>query len=388
MKKSKSKFRIGVLHSVTGVTASTERLMLTALKFAVSEINAAGGIEGEELQIVHFDPGSDVVYYRFLADELISKHGVRLIFGAYRSSTRMAVKSVVEHKNGLLFYPTQYEGFEYSPNVIYGGAVANQNSSQMAEFIAETAGPRIAIIGSDYIWPRVASRTMAEQVCPDDQPPLTDFFVKLDAPRDEFDNYLREILKTSPDGIYCNLVGPSITHFYQAYRAMGLDPAKLPIFSLTTSETDISMMGFDAGEGHFTAAPYFQSLDNARNRQVLGDFYDWLGQRTPTNLVWEATYSQVHLAAKAMQACGTDDPHQVREALMGATFDAPQGRIKIDADNGHTYLWPRIGRINASGQFDVIRESVSAVKPDPYSPFVHEKTWVMREPALLSGSKN
>ena len=146
MKKSKSKFRIGVLHSETGVTASTERLMLAALKFAVSEVNAAGGIDGEELQIVHFDPGSDVVYYRYLADELISNHGVRLIFGAYRSSTRMAVKSVVEHKNGLLFYPTQYEGFEYSPNVIYGGAVANQNSSQMAEYIAETAGSRICLL--------------------------------------------------------------------------------------------------------------------------------------------------------------------------------------------------------------------------------------------------
>ncbi|MGH1355324.1 MAG: transporter substrate-binding domain-containing protein [Thalassovita sp.] len=382
MTKGKSKFRIGVLYSETGVTASTERLMLAALRFAVSEINAAGGIHGEELEMVHFDPGSDVVYYRFLAEELISKHGIHLIFGGYRSSTRMAVKSAVERMNGLLFYPTQYEGFEYSPNVIYGGAVANQNSAQMAEYILETTGARIAMVGSDYIWPRLASRTMAEQLCLKNDAPLTDIFAKLEAPRDEFDTILKEIIATSPDGIFCNLVGSSIVHFYQAYHAFGLNPEEMPIFSLTTSETDIAMMGHSAAEGHITAAPYFQSLNTPRNQRVVRDFQNWYGQKTPTNMVWEAAYSQVHLAANAMRLCGTDDPKPVREALMGAEFEAPQGLIKIDADTGHTHLWPRIGKINAEGQFDIIREAVSSVKPDPYSPFSSEKNWTMRGPAL------
>lgn len=97
-------------------------------------------------------------------------------------------------------------------------------------------------------------------------------------------------------------------------------------------------------------------------------------------MVWEAAYSQVHLAANAMRLCGSDDPSAVREALMGAEFPAPQGLIKIDEDTGHTHLWPRIGKVNAHGQFDVIREAVSSVKPDPYSPFVGEKNWSMRSP--------
>lgn len=385
MTKDKSKFRIGVLYSETGVTASTERLMLAGLKFAVSEINAAGGINGEELEIVHFDPGSNVVYYRFLAEELIFRHGVRLIFGGYRSSTRLAVKSVVERMNGLFFYPAQYEGFEYSPNVIYGGAVANQNSSQLAEYILETTGGKIAMVGSDYIWPRSAARTMAEQLCLEDNVPLTDIFVKLEAPRDELDKILAKILATSPDGIYCNLVGSSIVHFYQAYHAFGLDPEELPIFSLTTSETDIAMMGINAAEGHFTAAPYFQSLNTPRNQQVVRDFQTWYGEQTPTNMVWEAAYSQVHLAANAMRLCGSDDPKLVRAALMNAEFDAPQGLIRIDADTGHTYLWPRIGKVNATGQFHVVREAMSSVRPDPYSPFGNDDNGTMREPVFGSG---
>lgn len=64
----------------------------------------------------------------------------------------------------------------------------------------------------------------------------------------------------------------------------------------------------------------------------------------------------------------------------GRSSRAPQGLIKIDEDTGHTHLWPRIGKVNAHGQFDVIREAVSSVKPDPYSPFVGEKNWSMRSP--------
>ena len=53
---------------------------------------------------------------------------VSTIFGCYTSSSRKAVLPVVERLNGLLWYPTLYEGFEFSPNVIYTGAAPNQNS--------------------------------------------------------------------------------------------------------------------------------------------------------------------------------------------------------------------------------------------------------------------
>jgi branched-chain amino acid transport system substrate-binding protein len=53
---------------------------------------------------------------------------VRLIFGCYMSSSRKVTIPAVEAFRGILFYPTLYEGFEYSPNCIYMGAFPNQNS--------------------------------------------------------------------------------------------------------------------------------------------------------------------------------------------------------------------------------------------------------------------
>ena len=72
---------------------------------------------------------------RALAERLFLHDGIRLLFGCYMSSTRKAVLPVVESHRGLLFYPTLYEGFEYSRHCIYSGAAPNQNSLQLARFL-------------------------------------------------------------------------------------------------------------------------------------------------------------------------------------------------------------------------------------------------------------
>ena len=53
-------------------------------------------------------------------------------------------------------------------------------------------------------------------------------------------------------------------------------------------------------------------------------------------------------------------------ALKGAQFEAPQGRVAIDGDTQHTSLWPRIARVNARREFEIIYAARAAVRPVPY----------------------
>src|SRR5262249_18234914 len=129
---------------------------------AIEEINAAGGINGRELTPIVYDPGSESSKFARLADRLLTEDGVSTIFGCYTSSSRKAVLPVVERRNGLLWYPTLYEGFEYSPNVIYTGAAPNQNSVVLAQYLLNVYGRRFYLIGSDYIYPRETNRIMRE----------------------------------------------------------------------------------------------------------------------------------------------------------------------------------------------------------------------------------
>jgi len=60
------------------------------------------------------------------------------------------------------------------------------------------------------------------------------------------------------------------------------------------------------------------------------------------------------------------NPDVLKPVVLSSEYEAPQGLVSIDADNGHTSLWTRVGRVNAMGQFDVVRESMLPVRPDPY----------------------
>lgn len=40
--------------------------------------------------------------------------------------------------------------------------------------------------------------------------------------------------------------------------------------------------------------------------------------------------------------------------------------MKIDPDNSHTYLWPKIGEAQSNGQFKIIEQVKQWVEPQPY----------------------
>ena len=64
------------------------------------------------------------------ASKLVIQDRVPTVLGSYTSASRKAVLPVFEKRNNLYFYPTYYEGFECSKNVVYsGGAVPNQQLS-------------------------------------------------------------------------------------------------------------------------------------------------------------------------------------------------------------------------------------------------------------------
>jgi branched-chain amino acid transport system substrate-binding protein len=151
-------WRIGVLYSRTGVTAATESEHFFGTALAIEEVNAAGGVDGRLLDPVVYDPKSDPDEYRRLATRMLQEDDVTVIFGCSTSSSRKAVLPVIERNNALLWYCSIYEGFEYSPNVIYTGAVPNQNSMQLAAYLLRNHGRRFFLVGTDYVYPRESNR--------------------------------------------------------------------------------------------------------------------------------------------------------------------------------------------------------------------------------------
>jgi branched-chain amino acid transport system substrate-binding protein len=359
-------WRVGLLFSKTGITSVIEQTQLQASILAIEEINAAGGINGRELQAIHYDPGSSTAGFAQHAKRLMIDDGVTTIFGCYTSSSRKAVLPVVERLNGLLWYPTLYEGFEYSPNIIYTGAAPNQNSVALSQYLLKTYGNRFFLIGSDYIYPRESNRVIGELVRMAGGAVVGERYVGLRAQRRDFLPLMRECSQLQPSVIFSTVVGEATTHLYQAYADAGFDPRIMPIASLTTTEAEIGAMGPDVGCGHITAASYFEAVDSDVNRAFVRRYKKRFGSDQTTNMCVEAAYFQVHIFARALAMTNSIETDCLRPMVLGSAFDAPQGQITINPMCGHTDLWTRLGRANGDGKFDIFWQSRVPVGADPY----------------------
>ena len=85
--------------------------------------------------------------------------------GCWTSASRKAVLPVFEQYNGMLYYPTFYEGLEQSKNVIYTGQEATQQIIAGLDWVQKEKGAKtFYLLGSDYIWPRTSNKIARKHI--------------------------------------------------------------------------------------------------------------------------------------------------------------------------------------------------------------------------------
>lgn len=356
---------VGVLFSQTGATSVIEKTQLHATLLAIESANSLLASHGFEIKPFYMDPQSDPYLYSRMSEKLITEQGVSVIFGCYTSISRKSVVPVVEKHNRLLFYPTLYEGFEFSPNVIYTGACPNQNIIFLAEFMFAMFGKNCYLVGSDYVYPYESNRIMKDMVNGFGGKIMGEHYLSLEASHAEFRPLVEDIAACKPDFIFSTVVGSSTGALYETYAQAGLQPLTLPIASLTTSEAELASMQPYARADHFTAAPFFASI---LKQSALPQLLELANQThdVPVNQCWESAYFQVMLFAKALIEAKNSNTDSLLKVLRGMEVDAPQGRVRIDPDNNHCWVYSRIGKSRVDGDFEIVKESKRTVRPDPY----------------------
>ena len=359
-------YKVGLLFSRASLTAASETAQANATHLAIAEVNDSGGINGRRVTAIDGDPGADPNDYRDSALHLCDHHQVQVLFGTHMSSTRKVVLPVVESRRRLLFYPTLYEGFEYSPYCFYTGSAPNQNSLQLARYVLQTYGGRVLFVGGSYVYPYESNRIMRELFEQAGGEIVDEIYLPFHATGEDFDRVMQRVRETAPDAIYSTIVGSDIPSLHRAYRQAGFDPARTPIVSLATNEVDVQAMTDEEAEGHISAAPWFSTLQTPASQAFVSRYRARFGEGAAITAGAEAAYFQVHLFAQAARRAADDSVQALREALAGARFNAPQGTVQIDPQTQHTWLWPRIARLDDRRQFQLVLESAEAVPPSPY----------------------
>jgi len=378
--RAKPSIKIGVLHSLTGTMAISEAPLVDTVRLAVEEANAAGGVNGRQIEIIVADCRSDAAYCAQQAEKLITRDGVQALFGCWTSACRKAVKTVVEKHHHLLFYPLQHEGLEQSPDILYTGAAPNQQIIPMALWALQHKGKRFYLIGSDYIFPRTANLMVKDILLAQGGQLLGERYVPLGT--SDMTAVVKEIAAQHPDFVLNTLNGDSNLHFFRALRAAGLSAEQAPVFSTSVAEVGLAAIGADLTTGHYAAWNYFQSQDNTVNKAFVERFKQRFGRERVLDDPMETTYIGVKLWVNTVRSLDTTNLALVKTILAQQTLPAPEGIVAVDHETMHLWKTVLIGKARPDGQFDVVWKSPQPVRPAPF-PFYHSHTeWLAAQQAL------
>ena len=345
--------------------AISEQTVSNVLHMAADEINADGGILGKQIEYVQEDGATDWPTFAEKTEKLLTQDCVAAIFGGWTSSSRKAVKPVVEENNGLFFYPVQYEGLESSPNIYYTGATTNQQIIPAMDYLAAQGVKTLFLAGSDYVFPRTANAIIKLYAAELGIEIVGEEYVPLD--KDDWTTQVSKIVAADPDFVFNTINGSSNVGFIKAYYDAGLTPETTPIISVSIAEEEAPAMGHEV-TGNYASWNYFQSLETPNNPGFIERWQAYPDSSGVTSDPMEAAYISLYLYKALAEAAGSFDVDEINAAAAegGITVDAPEGVVTLDGENHHISKPGNIGRINADNQFDIVWSSDGFIDPDPY----------------------
>ncbi len=363
--------KVGILHSLSGTMAISEKSVVDAENLAIEEINNSGGVLGKKIEAVTEDGASNWDTFKEKATKLIDQDKVAVVFGCWTSASRKNVKPVFESKDHMLWYPVQYEGQECSQNIFYTGAAPNQQIEPSVDWLLKNKGKNFFLVGSDYVFPRTANTIIKAQLAASGGKVVGEDYLPLG--NNEVTPIITKIKQALPNGgiIYNTLNGDSNVAFFKQLQGAGLGPDKYPTMSVSIAEEEVKAIGKEYLKGHYAAWNYFMSVDTPANKKFVEAFKKKYGPDRVTNDPMEAAYIMVYLWKQAVEKAKTTDIKQVRVAALGQTFDAPEGKVTME-NNHHLSKVVRIGQIGDDGQFKIVYSSDKAVAPIPWNQFVKE----------------
>ncbi|WP_029030932.1 transporter substrate-binding protein [Salinarimonas rosea] len=348
--------RLGLIFSTSGSYAALGQSALAGALGAISALHRAGTIE---IEPVIRDPGGDIAGYESAASDLLDM-GVRHILGAITSWSRKEIIPVLERKDGLLWYPCPYEGFECNDHVVYLGAAPNHHVVPATDWIATQGMRRAYLVGSNYVWGWETLRLARERLQAAGIEVMGERYVPLGST--DHAHVVDEIRASGAECVCNSLIGPSNVSFLHDLSTRDLARRNWPghMVSFNQTEADLDALG-PAADGLLSAGSFFE--EDAGPALVQAAAAHAPNGRASAFLA--NAYAAVEILAAAALRAGTDAPRAVFAAASRAPSTTAVGEIRIDPVMRHAALAPRLA-LAEGGRFRVIERAPAAIPADPY----------------------
>ncbi len=306
--------KIGLLDAFTGDLSDFGVAHENSARLAVEEINAAGGVLGEPIELVTGDSATDPSQGVSEAVRLINVEGVHAIIGALASGVTVPVAETVTGPNSIL----QISQASTSPAL----TIANDNDFLFRTTISDAAqGVVLADLAQELGLSSVCTMYINNEYGQGLSEIFTESFedaggtvtaqVPHESEQASYASELSECTAGGPDALAALAYPESAGVFLrEAVEAGDVDTF---LFCDGTKSPDMfNELGWDVFDGMKGTAP--SSLEVAAGEAFEAAYEAKYGETPPLPFMREA-YDAVYLIALAAEAAGTTNPTAIRDAL-------------------------------------------------------------------------
>ena len=355
MAQSKDPVKVGLVSSKSGVFAEQGEEVMRAIKFAIEEANAKGGVDGRKVEFQEADDEGNPEAGRRVAEKL-ARDGYNLLIGAIPSSISLAIAQNLDRWDAAYFVVAsksdKITGDTCKPRSFRTNHADNMDIAMINQWAKNLTGKTYAVMAADYVWGRDSGESFkkaAESI--GKSVPLT-----LYAPlgTKDFSPYIAQLKAANVDAIWVAETGRDAIAFVKQAEEFGLIPkTKLLGHSLILNFM-INGTG-KALEGTVGTTGYTPDIDNPRNKAFVSA---WKAKfnRLPTDNEGQA-YNGAQVMFEGVKLAKSVKPEDVSKALPGSQIDSIYGSVSMRAADNQLLLPNFIGRAKvADGQLRPVIE--------------------------------
>ncbi|GJH04429.1 ABC transporter substrate-binding protein [Paraburkholderia terrae] len=296
---------------------------------ALDQVNATGGVLGKKLEVVSRDDNANPGDTIRVAQELIAREQVQLLFGGYLSNTGLALTDFAKQKR-MFFLAAEplTDKIVWADGNKYTYRLRPSTYMQVAMLVPEAAKlkkKRWALVYPNYEYGQSAAATF-KKLLKAAQPDV-EFVTEQATPLGNLDagSTVQALADAKPDAIFNVLFSADLGKFVREGNTRGLFKDR-SVVSLLTGEPDyLDTLGAEAPVGWIVTGYPWYSIDTAANKKFVADYeakyhdYPRLGS--------VVGYTALMSIANGIKKAGSTDPDKLAAAFKGLNVDTPFGPI-------------------------------------------------------------
>ncbi|WP_262028739.1 ABC transporter substrate-binding protein [Microvirga sp. Mcv34] len=342
--------KIGELNSYARQAAFTVPYR-NGWQLALDEINAKGGVLGRKIEIVSREDGATTGDATRVADELVSREGVSLLFGSFLSNVGVAMADFANQKK-IVYIAAEplTDAITMAQGNRYTFRIRPNNTMQVGMLVdqAKASGAkRWAIVAPNYEYGQSAAqafkrlikeRVPGAEIVAEQYPALG----KIEAGAT-----VSALEQAKPDGIFNVLFGPDLTQFVREGNTRGLFEGAT-VLSLLTGEPEWLLPLKDEVPEGWTVTGYPWDQITEPKHKAFVDAYRAKYNDTP-RLGSLLGYMVVYMIRDTLERAGSTDTEAVIKALEDAKFDTVIGPVTMRGIDNQSTMGAWVGKLALKG---------------------------------------